>query len=266
MVARGGGATPPTDLLAPLLAVSLAVERLIETGFAWYERSTRSVSNVLKQFQTTGEWVGQELNNAIQAVEHAAAKLGTEAETEDLIKFNLAKQRLSDAEELIHGWIQAPEYIAFKRAASIMIGIVAGLVVAIGGDLGLLRALGFDAPAVLDMIITGFAVGSGPGPMHTIIGMLQGAKDSLAGLATSLNNNSVKSEVDKIRAEMAYANIAQSQAARGAVTAAPITPAVAPPVTEPSAPTVLPAGRPTPSTPPAVPPGPPGPGDDGAWG
>ncbi len=243
-----GAISAPTDLLAPLMAVSLTVERLIETGFAWYERATRKASDVLKQFQDTGEWVGRELNNAIQAVENAASKLGADVQTDDLIRFNLAKQRLADAEELIHGWVKAPEYVAFKRASSIMIGIVAGLVVSIGGDLGLLRAIGIPAPPVLDMVITGFAVGSGPGPMHTLIGMLQGAKDSLTGLASKLGNNPVSNEVDKLWADVTRLNMinAQQQSER--------------PVELLSGDHIVTGTQEQPMT------SPPGPGADGAWG
>jgi hypothetical protein len=171
-------------VLAPLLAVSVAIERLLETAFNWYEQSVQTVADVLAAPRTGLDWVRKELQDAYDAAEKVAGSIGAAvANSQALEVLNAAEARLAKAEQRLSGWTKAPEYVAFKRAFSIAIGLFVGLEVAVSGDLGMLHMIGFPVPRFVDMLVTGLVIGSGPGPMHSLIGILQGGKDSLQKLA-----------------------------------------------------------------------------------
>jgi hypothetical protein len=170
-------------VLAPLVAVSVAIERLLETVFDWFEQSTRSAAQVLAAPRETLDWIGREYQEAYEATAEAAATTGvtvTPASAEALQK---AESRLAAAEARLRSWTNAPEYRAWKRSLSIWIGLLVGLLVAIMGDLGMFHIIGIPLPRLLDMLITGLIIGAGPGPMHSLIGILQSGKDAVNNLA-----------------------------------------------------------------------------------
>ena len=90
-------------------------------------------------------------------------------------------------------------YLAWKRAICIWVGLLVGLEVAVLADLGMMRAIGVPAPRLLDMLVTGFVIGAGPGPMHSVIGMIQGAKDALTGVAELAQGKAVKEAAAALR-------------------------------------------------------------------
>ncbi len=95
--------------------------------------------------------------------------------------------------------MKAPEYVAWKRALSIWVGLLVGLEVAVLGDMGMLHTIGIPSPRILDMLITGLVVGAGPGPMHSIIGMLQGGKDALEKLGDLAEGKAVREAVEELK-------------------------------------------------------------------
>jgi hypothetical protein len=167
------------SVLAPLLAVAVAIERLLETIFGWYEQSVRAVSEVVATVRKPIDWIERELKEAYKAAEEAARKTGVAADEASLKALDLAEQRLAKAEKRLLSWVKAPEYVAWKRALSIWVGLFVGLEVAVLGDLGMLHTIGVPAPHILDMLATGLVIGAGPGPVHSIMGILQGGKDAL---------------------------------------------------------------------------------------
>lgn len=180
-------------ILAPLLAVSVAIERLLETAFNWYEQSVQTVADVLAGPRTGLDWVRKELQDAYDAAQAVANSIGaTVASSQALEVMNAAEARLAKAEQRLSGWTKAPEYVAFKRALSIGIGLFVGLEVAVSGDLGMLHLIGFPVPRFMDMVVTGLVIGAGPGPMHSLIGILQGGKDSLQKLAELTDARAVR--------------------------------------------------------------------------
>ncbi len=170
-------------VLGPLLAVSVAVERLLETAFDAFEQSSRAVADVLAAPKEALDWIGREYQAAYEAAAAAASAVGKEASAEALAALAAAEARLAQAEARVRAWTSAPEYIAWKRALCIWAGLVVGLGVAIFGDLGMIRTLGAPAPRLLDMVITGLVIGAGPGPMHALIGIIQSGKDAANNLA-----------------------------------------------------------------------------------
>jgi hypothetical protein len=188
-------------VLTPLIAIAVAIERLLETGFNWFEQSSRAVADVLVAPKDTLDWIGREYQDAYKATEEAAAMVGTDMTPETLQLLNMTENRLAQAEERLRSWVTAPEYLAWKRALAIWFGLLAGLVIAVLGDLGMLRYIGIPAPRLIDMIITGLVIGSGPGPMHDLIGILQSGKDALGSLSDLAKGKSVQQAVEALRRE-----------------------------------------------------------------
>lgn len=189
------------SILAPLLAVAVAIERLLETVFDWYEQSIQTVSDVVATARKPINWVEKELKEAYKAAEEAAKSTGVAADEASLKALDLAEQRLAKAEKRLLSWVKAPEYVAWKRALSIWVGLFVGLEFAVLGDLGMLHTIGVPAPRLLDMLATGLVIGAGPGPMHSIIGMLQGGKDALEKLADLAEGRAVREAMSALKSE-----------------------------------------------------------------
>jgi hypothetical protein len=174
--------TDVAGALAPLLAVSVAIERLLETVFNWYEQSVSATAKVIKQADTAVGWAQVEYRRAYMAVEAAVFSSPLDSST-DLL--NQAEARLAAAEQRLNSWITGSEYVAFKTAICIAVGLLVGLAVAILGDLKMLHMVGLPVARLLDVLLTGLIIGMGPGPLHSLIGILQAGKDALAALAVT---------------------------------------------------------------------------------
>ena len=192
-----------TTVLAPLLAISVAIERLLETGFNWFEQSSRAVADILVAPKETLDWIGSEYQEAYKATEEAANTVGQDMTPDNLQLLSITEDRLAQAEERLRGWVGAPEYLAWKRALSIWFSLLAGLVIAVLGDLGMLRLMAIPSPRLVDMIITGLVIGSGSGPMHDLMGILQGGKSALGSLSDLAKGTAVKQAVAEVRKETA---------------------------------------------------------------
>lgn len=179
-------------MLAPFLAIAVAIERLLETVFNWFEQSSRAVADVLVAPRETLDWIGREYQDAYAAAEEAAQTVGVETDPESLHVLELAEERLAKAEERLRSWVTSPEYLAWKKALSIWVGLLAGLVIAIVGDLKMLQYIGIPSPRVVDMMITGLVIGSGPGPMHDLIGFLQSGRSALNNLSELAKGKSIR--------------------------------------------------------------------------
>jgi hypothetical protein len=186
-------------VLAPLLAISVAIERLLETFFNWIEQSSLAVADILDGSKKTLSWIEREYQDAYKITEEAAELVRVEMTPENLEFLEMTEERLSKAEERLRGWINAPEYLAKKRALSIWFGLLAGLVISVLGDLGMFSYIGVPAPRLVDIIVTGLVIGSGPGPMHDLIGILQSGKNALGSLTELAKGKSVQDAVAAIQ-------------------------------------------------------------------
>ncbi len=186
-------------VLSPLLSISLAIERLLETAFNWYEQSLRTVADILGTPKAMLDWIGREYQEAYDATEEAAKTVGVEPSQESLGILDMAEERLVKAEERLRGWTAAPEYLSWKKALCIWFGLLAGLLVSVLGDLKMLNYIGVPAPRFVDMVITGLVIGAGSGPMHDMIGILQGGKNALGSLSDLAKGKSVKEAVQVLR-------------------------------------------------------------------
>ncbi len=179
-------------VLAPLVAVSLAIERLLETAFDWFEQATRCTAEILAAPRETLDWIGREYQEAYEAAAAAAEAAAVTLTPASIQALQEAEERLAKAEARLRSWISAPEYRAWKRALSIWIGLLTGLLVAVIGDLGMFRVLGIPMPRIFDMLVTGLIIGAGPGPMHSLIGILQSGKDAVNNLAELAKGKAVR--------------------------------------------------------------------------
>jgi hypothetical protein len=105
------------------------------------------------------------------------------------VLLNDAQRRLKDAETKLSGATTSPDYRSAKSAASIILGLMLGVIIAALGQIQMFALLGIDAvPARIDVLITGLIIGSGSYPVHSLVGILQQGKDALDGLGNFLNN------------------------------------------------------------------------------
>ncbi|MBI5565698.1 MAG: hypothetical protein HY870_12460 [Chloroflexi bacterium] len=94
-----------------------------------------------------------------------------------------AQSRLNDAEKKLSSMTDSPEYKSAKSSASIILGLMLGVVVAALGQIQMFAMLGIAAvPARIDVLITGLVVGSGSYPVHSLLGILQQGKNTLDSL------------------------------------------------------------------------------------
>lgn len=194
-----------STILAPLLAISVAIERLLETAFNWFEQSSRAVADVLVAPKETLDWIGREYQEAYKAADEAAETVAVDMTPENMELLEITEDRLAKAEERLRGWTGAPEYLAWKRALSIWFSLLIGLVVAVLGNLGMLRLMAIPCPRLIDMMLTGLVIGSGSGPMHDLMGILQSGKSALGSLSDLAKGTAVKQAVAEIQKETARA-------------------------------------------------------------
>jgi hypothetical protein len=185
-------------VLAPLLAVAVAIERLLETFFDWFEQATRSTADVLAAPKETLDWIGREYQEAYEATAKVAESRGIVVTPDSAEALSLAEERLAKAEARLRSWTDAPEYKAWKRAISIWVGLLTGLVLAVLGDLGMFHTIGMPVPRLLDMLITGLIIGAGPGPMHSLIGILQSGKDAMNNVAELAKGKAVRDAAEAL--------------------------------------------------------------------
>ncbi len=101
----------------------------------------------------------------------------------------LAEQRLQAAEDALSQVTASDSYRNAKRAASIYLGLLLGLIVATASSMQMFALMGIKAgnPRI-DVIITGLVIGSGSAPVHSLINILQSAKDTLDSAQGWLNS------------------------------------------------------------------------------
>ena len=188
-------------VLAPLLALALAIERIIETFFDLFEQSTEDVAKLTTAGEGGLKWLREELDRAWQAAEGTKSNLDTEdTDKNSLLKeLEAAEERINKANSRIAGLSKDPKYIATKRMLSIWIGLLLGLIVAIISDSGILEALQIGVPRILDMIVTGFVIGAGSGPMHSLMGILQGTKNTLESLGELASLAPLKKQIKELQ-------------------------------------------------------------------
>lgn len=195
-------------ILGPVLAAAAGIERFLETIFgvvegyartvvAYLGRGMRWLHNAESEVDNARQWlatVAAEYTRQLESLPNFAAasiagqdpkKICTEAQNKlgaakDLM--TLAEQRLTSAEKQLADVVNSDGYRNAKRAGSIYLGLLLGLLVATASSLQMFAMMGVKVgSARVDVIITGLVIGSGAAPVHSLINILQSAKDTLDG-------------------------------------------------------------------------------------
>lgn len=184
-------------VLAPFLAIAVAIERFWEILFNWYESVALATARFFGVSSQTTRWMRQEVRSAEDAVATLARAFSdTDPRDPDYARlstaFHVAEARLVEAQTRIEETLKTPEYVAIKRAITLLGSLIIGLVVSSAGKLTLLNSAGFPAPIPVDVLLTGLLIGSGPGPLHHLIGTLQEVRNAVAGLADLAQGSAIK--------------------------------------------------------------------------
>jgi hypothetical protein len=179
-------------VLAPITALALAIERVIETIFDIFEQSIYQVSKLGSGTVSAFQWLNVELRKSWEGYQNALLEISSKPPNEKLLEtLEKAKDRISQASNQLEGLKQDPKYLSTKRSLSIWMGISLCLIVAVTSDEGLFEFLNISVPRLLDMIVTGLVIGAGSSPMHSLVGILQGGRDALSSLSAFWESRSV---------------------------------------------------------------------------
>ncbi len=190
-----------TVILSPLIVAAAAVERALESIFniienswqaavAYLGRGTRWLKSAETEVQRSRQWLAdasglydQRMSDIVVGHTESPDDFGrTVLRQMDEAKsiLMLAEQRLTEAEKNLASLTSSESYKKAKATASIVLGLLLGIVVARLTSLQMFALLGLNGvPAKFDVLLTGMVIGSGSYPVHTFIGLLQQVKDTL---------------------------------------------------------------------------------------
>ena len=198
-----------TLVLAPVLAAAAGVERTLETTFNIMENSWKSLvaylgkglrwlNSAQLEVESARQWLAsvsdrynQELRTLQIDENMSVSDLSKEMQTKISSAkemLDLALKRLEAAENNLSNVTSSDGYRSAKAAASIVVGLILGVVVSALGQLQMFAMLGIGSvPARVDVFITGLVIGTGSYPVHSLVGILQQTKDTLDGAKGYLN-------------------------------------------------------------------------------
>lgn len=204
-----------TIVLAPVLAAAAAVERTLESVFNVLEGSWRTMVAYLGRGLRWLKNAEIEVQQARQFLDDAADRYSAELEgiqfgqlsvstLTDEIQARidtasklmiLAQQRLEKAESNLADVTSSESYISAKAAASIVLGLMLGVIIAAIGQLQMFAMLGIGlVPPQIDVLITGLVIGSGAYPVHSLVGILQQGKNTVDSIKSYLNRLSPEAQ------------------------------------------------------------------------
>jgi hypothetical protein len=208
-VATLGPAANLTLVLAPVLAAAAGVERTLETLFniienswkslvAYLGRGLRWLNSAELEVDASRQWLAEVSARYNQELRSLEIKDGMSAsdlssQMQDKIfaaktMMDLAEKRLTDAEGILANAAASDGYRNAKAAASIVLGLIIGVIVSTLGQLQMFTMLGIGSvPARVDVFITGLVIGTGSYPVHSLLGILQQTKETLDGAKGYLN-------------------------------------------------------------------------------
>lgn len=175
-----------TVVLAPLLALALGIERLVETVFDYFEGTIENIVEKSNLTQAGLRDLEKKLSEAWNEVKQVKmglpdATLETSAPVADPL--TIAEQQLNKVSQFFFDLPKDPKYLAYKSRMAIMISFSLGFIVAIWTDQGIFQYLQISVPRIFDILITGAVLGAGAEPMHSLIGALDGLKGTLKSLS-----------------------------------------------------------------------------------
>lgn len=190
--AQSGAASAPhaDTALAPLLLLSVAIERFWETLFTLIENSALALGRIMDALGVPMRAARGELDAATRAFADAARLLTGEAPSEAALggssnRLRDAEARLDAASKRVTGLTRDPLYLSLKRAVILTGSAVLGPTLALMGGLKLFHSMGFTAMSErADMVLTGMVVGTGAGPVHDMVSALGSVRSALEGIGS----------------------------------------------------------------------------------
>ena len=207
-----------TIVLAPVLAAATAVERTLESIFNVFEgnwhtmvaylgRGLRWLKNAEIEVQQARQFLAdasEKYNSELQGIQFGQSSASTiadevQAKVESANKLMvIAQQRLQNAEDNLADVTSSDSYISAKAAASIILGLMLGVIIAAIGQLQMFAMLGIGiVPAQIDVLITGLVIGSGSYPVHSLVGILQNGKSTVDSITGYLNRLSPEAQATR---------------------------------------------------------------------
>ncbi|MGB7876036.1 MAG: hypothetical protein WBL25_16765 [Anaerolineales bacterium] len=204
-----------TIVLAPVLAAAVAVERTLESVFnvlesswrtmiAYLGRGLRWLKNAEIEVQQARQFlndVSEKYNAELESIQFGQTSV---SELTDEIQARifaanklmaLALQRLENAESNLTDVTSSEKYISAKAAASIVLGLMLGVIISGVGQLQMFAMLGIGiVPPQIDVLITGLVIGSGSYPVHSLVGILQQGKGAVDSAKEYLNRLSPEAQ------------------------------------------------------------------------
>jgi hypothetical protein len=227
-------------LLLPLIAAATVVERLIEVIFDWYESAVMQLSKFPGLASEYVAWTQKQVQDCKDAFKDSMTQL----------EVSKAEQALKDAQDRLASFVKNPQYLSIKRAYSMILGFVFGLIIAFSVEgLALFDLLGLGLPEGLtwvDKLVTGLLIGTGSAPMHSLIGLLQNTKDAVdsaralwkgEALMNAIEFEATAEDIRQLRREQAW--MRENFTAMAAVEAEPEAAALAEGVDAAAAPSIL---------------------------
>jgi hypothetical protein len=190
--------TSTTDvalLFAPLVAAATGIERTLEMSWSWIESLFVQVIAFVGMGYEWTRWAREEITRANSAVSTIAGELArlhaekshapegpdTPQETRLLQAMRDAEGKLLFAQTRMESVVKNERYRRIKQALSVVAGVAMGVVIAVSANLKMFALLGVGhVPADVDLVLTGLIIGTGSAPVHSLIGILQMGKDTLA--------------------------------------------------------------------------------------
>lgn len=166
--------------LALFVAVATAIERFWEVVFDFYEKLVLSGSAMIGGAGELGVWAKAQLDRARNVLRNPK---GAEAGGGASSTLDERLAEVAVARATIVRLLADPEYVAFKRAVTLLGSLVLGEVISLSSGLRIFAAAEFAVPKSIDLVLTGLIIGSGPGPVHALIGILQGLRDATKDLS-----------------------------------------------------------------------------------
>jgi len=207
-------------ILAPVLAAATGVERSLETFFniiensfktmvAYLGRGLRWLKNSEIEVQQARQWLADistryaDEMQTLQINGQSIRQLTGEAQNKMVAAnamLQLAQQRLEAAEENLSDVSSSDGYRRVKAAASVVLGLMLGVIVAQLGSLQMFALMGVSAvPITFDIFLTGLIIGSGSYPVHSLVGILQQGKDTLDSVKGYFNRSAPEAQATRQR-------------------------------------------------------------------
>ncbi len=186
-------------VLAPLFIAAAAVERALESTFniiennwhalvAYLGRGMRWLKSAEAEVERARQWLAdasglydQRMDGLTFEADQPRAGLTADiVQQMEEVKSVLvaAEKRLTEAERNLSSLTASASYRKAKTSACIIVGLLLGVIVARMTSLQMFAMLGVaSVPANLDVLLTGFVIGTGTYPLHSLVGMLQQFKD-----------------------------------------------------------------------------------------